>query len=56
VIETWNSGVDFIHYGKNSELTGDDREDLEIDARHAPAPILARAREHADHPADPRGA
>jgi TnpA family transposase len=30
VIETWNSGVDFIHYGKNNELTGDDREDLEI--------------------------
>jgi TnpA family transposase len=30
VIETWNSGIDFIHYGKNNELTGDDREDLEI--------------------------
>jgi TnpA family transposase len=30
VVETWNSGIDFIHYGKNSELTGDDREDLEI--------------------------
>jgi hypothetical protein len=30
VVETWNSGTDFIHYGKNSELTGADREDLEI--------------------------
>ena len=30
VVETWNSGVDFIHYGKDNELTGDDREDLEI--------------------------
>lgn len=30
VVETWNSGIDFVHYGKNSELTGDDREDLEI--------------------------
>jgi len=30
VVETWNSGIDFIHYGKDSELTGDDREDLEI--------------------------
>ena len=30
VIETWNSGIDFIQYGKNSELTGDDRVDLEI--------------------------
>ena len=30
VVETWNSGVDVIHYGKNSELAGDDREDLEI--------------------------
>jgi len=30
VVETWNSGIDFIHYGKNSELTGEDREDLEI--------------------------
>ncbi len=30
MIETWNSGIDFIHYGKNNDLTGDDREDLEI--------------------------
>ncbi|HWI07456.1 MAG TPA: Tn3 family transposase, partial [Solirubrobacteraceae bacterium] len=30
VIEHWNSGIDFIFYGKNSELTGDDREDQEI--------------------------
>jgi hypothetical protein len=30
VVETWNSGIDFIFYGKDSELTGDDREDQEI--------------------------
>lgn len=30
VIEHWNSAIDFIFYGKNSELTGDDREDQEI--------------------------
>ncbi len=30
VIEHWNSGVDFIFYGKDSELTGEDREDQEI--------------------------
>ena len=30
VIEHWNSGIDFIFYGKNSELTGADREDQEI--------------------------
>ena len=30
VIEHWNSGIDFIFYGKNSELTGEDREDQEI--------------------------
>ena len=30
VIEHWNSGVEFIFYGKDSELTGDDREDQEI--------------------------
>jgi TnpA family transposase len=30
VIETWNSGIEFIFYGKNSELTGEDREDHEI--------------------------
>lgn len=30
VVETWNSGTDFIHYGKNSDLPGDDREDQEI--------------------------
>jgi TnpA family transposase len=30
VIEHWNSGVDFIFYGKDAELTGDDREDQEI--------------------------
>lgn len=29
VIEHWNSGIDFIYYGKDSELTGEDREDLE---------------------------
>ncbi len=33
VVETWNSGIDFIHYGKNSELTGEDREDLLIAVR-----------------------
>jgi TnpA family transposase len=26
VVETWNSGIDFILYGKDAELTGDDRE------------------------------
>ena len=30
VIEHWNSGIDFIFYGKDSELTGEDREDQEI--------------------------
>jgi len=30
IIEHWNSGVDFIFYGKDSELTGEDREDQEI--------------------------
>jgi TnpA family transposase len=30
IIEHWNSGIDFILYGKDSELTGDDREDQEI--------------------------
>ena len=30
VIEHWNSGVEFIFYGKDSELTGEDREDQEI--------------------------
>lgn len=30
MVETWNSGIDFIFYGKDSELTGDDREDQEI--------------------------
>jgi TnpA family transposase len=30
VVETWNSGTDFIHYGKNSDLPGADREDQEI--------------------------
>ena len=30
IIEHWNSGIDFIFYGKNSELTGEDREDQEI--------------------------
>jgi len=30
IIEHWNSGIDFIFYGKNSELTGADREDQEI--------------------------
>jgi len=30
IIEHWNSGIDFIFYGKDSELTGDDREDQEI--------------------------
>ena len=30
VIEHWNSAVEFIFYGKDSELTGDDREDQEI--------------------------
>jgi hypothetical protein len=29
-VETWNSGIDFIFYGKDSELTGEDREDQEI--------------------------
>ncbi|MGI8428842.1 MAG: Tn3 family transposase [Solirubrobacteraceae bacterium] len=29
IIEHWNSGVDFIFYGKDSELTGEDREDQE---------------------------
>ena len=27
IIEHWNSGVDFIFYGKDSELTGEDREE-----------------------------
>jgi TnpA family transposase len=30
IIEHWNSGVDFIFYGKDSELTGEDRADQEI--------------------------
>jgi len=30
IIEHWNSGTDFIFYGKDSELTGEDREDQEI--------------------------
>ena len=30
IIEHWNSGVDFIFFGKDSELTGEDREDQEI--------------------------
>ncbi len=30
VVETWNSANTAICYGKNSELTGDDREDQEI--------------------------
>ncbi len=29
-METWNSGIDFIFYGKDSELTGEGREDQEI--------------------------
>jgi TnpA family transposase len=30
VIEHWHSGIDFIFYGKDSELTGEDGEDQEI--------------------------
>lgn len=47
VIEHWNSGNRIVYYGKNSELTGADREDLEtsmLGSDEVPREILKRAR------------
>ncbi|MGO9752285.1 MAG: Tn3 family transposase, partial [Solirubrobacteraceae bacterium] len=42
IIEHWNSGVDFIFYGKDSELTGEDREDQEMTSLRNPTVSVSR--------------